>query len=138
MAHAIFVSEAASRQLSVQLYSAGIYDFTDLPPVADTVRTCLKHNTPPAKEEATWVRDLPLDSIDRFLVMEQHHADVLTHEFGVSPDRVRLLGEFDPHNRGREIADPISQDCTVYENCYSQIHDCVVNYLDSVEGNSEM
>lgn len=133
MAHAIFVAEAATRQLSVQAYSAGVYDFTDLPPVPDTIRTCLMHNTPPPKEESTWARDLPLDSIDRFLVMEQHHADVLVYEFGVSPDRVTLLGEFDPRGRGREIADPIGQSGSVYEDCYTQIRDCIVNYLDSAE-----
>jgi protein-tyrosine-phosphatase len=133
MAHAIFVAEAASRQLSIQAYSAGVFDFTDLPPVADTVRTCLKHNTPPPKEESTWARNLPLDSIDRFLVMEELHAEALIQEFGVSPDRVTLLGEFDPHGRGREIDDPIGENSLVYEECYSRIRDCIVDYLDRVE-----
>ena len=133
MAHAIFVAEAARRELSVEAYSAGVYDYTDLPPVDDTVRTCLNHNTPPAKEESTWVRDLPLDAIDRFLVMEEHHAAVLIKRFGVSPARVTLLGEFDPRRRGREIDDPIGQSSLVYEECYAQIRDCVVNYLDNAE-----
>jgi protein-tyrosine-phosphatase len=131
MAHAIFVAETERRQLPIQAYSAGVYDFTDLPPVGDTVRTCLTHNTPPPKEESTWVRDLPLDSIDRFLVMEHHHADALIHEFGILPDRVHLLGEFDPHRRGLEIGDPIGRDGETYESCYGQIRDCIVNYLDN-------
>lgn len=131
MAHAILIDEAAKRQLSIDAYSAGVYDFRDLPPVSDTVTTCLNHNTPPPKTESTWVRDLPLDSIDRFLVMEQHHADVLTLDFAVLPERVTLLGEFDPHGRGREITDPIGMGSNVYEECYGQIRDCIVNYLDS-------
>ena len=133
MAHAIFVAEAVRRQLSVEAYSAGVYDFTDLPPVSDTIRTCLNHNTPPPKAESTWVRDLPLGSIDRFLVMEEQHAEVLIHEFGVSPERVTLLGEFDPYGRGREIDDPIGHSSLVYEECYGQIRGCIVNYLDSKE-----
>ena len=133
MAHAIFVAEAAQRELPVDAYSAGVYDYTDLPPVDETVETCLKHHTPPAKEEATWVRDLPLDAIDRFLVMEEHHADVLIQRFGVSPERITLLGEFDPQGRGREIDDPIGQSSAVYEECYGQIRDCVVSYLDNAE-----
>ena len=131
MAHAILVAEAAKRQLSIEAYSAGVYDFRDLPPVSDTVKTCLRHNTPPPKTESTWVTELPLDSIDRFLVMGQHHADSLTFEFGVSPERVTLLWEFDPHGRGREISDPIGMASAVYEECYGQIRDCIVNYLDS-------
>jgi protein-tyrosine phosphatase len=130
MAHAIFVAEAASRGLSVEVYSAGVYDFTDQPPIDDTIATCLKHNTPLVKEP-TWVRDLPLDSIDRFLVMEQHHAEVLTREFGVSPERVSLLGEFDPHGRGSEIEDPFNRGSLVYDQSYEQIRDCIVNYLDA-------
>ena len=133
MAHAIFVAEAASRGLSVDVYSAGVYDFTDQPPIADTLRTCLRHNTPSPKERPTWVRDLPLESIDRFLVMEQHHADVLTREFGVSPGRVSLLGEFDPHGRGPEIDDPFNRGSLVYDESYEQIRDCIVNYLDTNE-----
>ena len=133
MAHAIFIAEAARRQLSVETYSAGVYDFRDLPPVSETTATCLQHNTPPAKEESTWVRDLPLGSIDRFLVMEQHHAEALVWEFGVSPERISLLGEFDPQNRGREIADPIGKSSQAYEECYRRIQECLVNYLESAE-----
>jgi protein-tyrosine-phosphatase len=131
MAHAILAAEAARRGLSLEVYSAGVYDYTDLPAVSETVVTCQKNNTPPPKEESTWVGDLPLDSIQRFLVMEQHHADVLIREFGVSPDRVNLLGEFDPRGRGREIADPIGQNSLVYEESYKQIRDCLLNYLDT-------
>jgi protein-tyrosine-phosphatase len=133
MAHAIFVAETARRHLSVKTYSAGIYDFRDLPPVFETTTTCLQHNTPPAKEESTWVRDLPLDAIDRFLVMEHAHAEALVREFGVAPERITLLGEFDPQNRGREIADPIGQSSLVYDGCYRRIHECIVNYLENAE-----
>jgi protein-tyrosine-phosphatase len=131
MAHAIFAAEVARRQLPIQIYSAGVYDFSDLPPVNDTTLTCLRNNTPVVKEESTWAGNLPLALIDRFLVMEQHHADALIGEFGVAPERVSLLAEFDPQDRGREIADPIGHGSAVYEKCYRQIRDCVVSYLDS-------
>ncbi len=65
--------------------------------------------------------------------MEQLHADVLRYEHGVSLNRIRLLGEFDPHNRGREIDDPFGQSNAVYQESYDLIRDCIVNYLDSAE-----
>jgi protein-tyrosine phosphatase len=130
MAHAIFVAEAASRELAIQVYSAGVYDFSDQPPIADTIATCLKNNTPLIKDP-TWVGELPLDSIDRFLVMEQHHANVLIRDFKVAPERVSLLGEFDPHGRGSEIDDPFDRGRVVYDASYKQIRDCIVNYLDT-------
>jgi protein-tyrosine-phosphatase len=129
MAHAICAAEAAQRNLQLQIYSAGVYDFTDLPPVADTLRTCLKYQTPVCKEESTFVSELPISSIDRFLVMEQHHADALVEQFGISPERVSLLADFDPKERGREIADPLGLGSAYYEHCYERIRDCVINFL---------
>lgn len=133
IAHAILVSEIEKRSLSVEVYSAGVLDFRGAPPVNDTLRTCLDHNTPSPKEEPTWVPDLPLNSITRFLVMENYHADRLVNEFGISRDRVRLLGEFDPHDRGPEIDDPFGQGGAVYKRAYMRIRDCIINYLDTTD-----
>ena len=133
MAHAIFVAEAKRRQLSYDVYSAGVFDFRGAPPIRETTNTCELNNTPAPEAIATWVGDLPLKSISRFLVMEQLHADVLRYEHGVSLNRIRLLGEFDPHNRGREIEDPFGQSNAVYQESYDLIRDCIVNYLDSAE-----
>jgi protein-tyrosine-phosphatase len=129
MAHAIFVSEVEKRGLPVEVYSAGVFDFRGASAIDDTTRTCALHNTPAPSEVATWVRDLPLDSISRFLVMELHHADVLIGTYGIAPERISLLGDFDPEQRGVEIADPYSRGSVVYEECYGQIRDCIVNYL---------
>ena len=133
MAHAIFVSEVDKRGLPVEVYSGSVLDFRGAPPIDDTTRTCTLHNTPAPREVATWVRDLPLDCITRFLVMEQFHADVLIDSYLIAPERVSLLGEFDPEQRGAEIADPFSRGSVVYEECYEQIRECIVNYLDSTD-----
>lgn len=131
MAHAVCSNEVSRRGLSLQIYSAGVYDFTDLPPVNDTVTTCDNFQTPVPKEESTWAANLPLDSIDHFLVMEQHHVDVLVEEFGVALERISFLSEFDPQDRGKQIADPIGRGRAVYDECYRRIRDCVIEYLDT-------
>ena len=133
MAHAIFVSEAKQRQLAVEVYSAGVFDFRGAPAIRETTNTCQLNQTPAPDEIASWVRDLPLQSISRFLVMEQLHADVLIGEYGVSPGCISLLGEFDPHQRGREIDDPFGRSDAVYQKSYELIRDCIVNYLDSTD-----
>jgi protein-tyrosine-phosphatase len=133
MAHAIFVSEAKQRQLAVEVYSAGVFDFRGAPAIHETTDTCELNKTPAPDEVASWVRDLPLQSINRFLVMEQLHADVLIGEYGVSPGRISLLGEFDPHKRGGEIDDPFGCSDAVYQKSYELIRDCIVNYLDSTD-----
>ena len=133
IAHAILVSEVEKRGLPVEVYSAGVFDFRGEPPIDDTTGTCTRHKTPAPPNVANWVRDLPLDSINRFLVMEHLHAKVLTQGYGIAPERVSLLGEFDPEQRGLEIADPYSLGSAVYEECYGQIHDCILNYLATTE-----
>lgn len=130
MAHAIFVSEAEKRKLSVEVYSAGVLDFRGAPAIGDTSKTCASYQTPAPRDIATWVRDLPLASITRFLVMEQYHADSLIKNYGIGPERISLLGEFDPKRRGLEIDDPYSCGPAIYEQCYCQIRDCILHYLD--------
>jgi protein-tyrosine-phosphatase len=131
MAHAIFVAEAKRRHLSDDGSSAGVFDFRGAPPIRETTNTCELNNTSAPDEIATWIGELPLESIGCFLVMEQLHADVLRYEHSVSQDRIRLLGEFDPRGRGREIEDPFGQSTAIYQKQYDLIRDCIVNYLDS-------
>jgi protein-tyrosine-phosphatase len=133
MAHAIFLAEARKRSLTVVVYSAGVFDFSDAPPLVETSMTCLQHDTPPPKETPTWVGQLPLESINRFLVMEQDHSEVLIREYGISADRISLLGAFDPQRRGAEIADPFSHGSLVYERSYKLIRDCIIGYLDTTD-----
>jgi protein-tyrosine-phosphatase len=133
MAHAVFVAEAAKRSLAVEIYSAGVFDFSDAPPLDETSMTCRQHHTPPPKATPTWVGELPLDSINRFLVMEHEHADLLTSQYGVSPKRISLLGAFDPQGRGVEIADPYGGSSQVYDRSYRLIRDCVIGYLDATD-----
>lgn len=130
MAHAIFAAEARKRSLEVTVYSAGVFDFSDQPPLTETSETCLAHGTPPAKKTPTWVAQLPLNSIDRFLVMEHSHAGMLISEYGIAPERISLLGAFDPQRRGVEIADPFGLGRQAYDRSYQLIHDCIRGYLD--------
>jgi protein-tyrosine-phosphatase len=131
MAHAIFVDEIKKRSLPIEVYSGGVYDFSEQPALTDTSDTCLAHHTPPAKETPTWVGQLPLESIDRFLVMEHSHADILMSEYGVPSERISLLGAFDPQHRGVEIADPFGLGKRAYERSYQLIRDCICGYLET-------
>ena len=133
MAHAILVAEVEKRGLPVEVYSAGVFDFRGEPAIDDTTITCELHETPAPDEIATWVRDLPIDSIKRFLVMEKMHAEVLIEGYAIEPERITLLGEFDPKRRGLEIADPFSRGRAVYERSYNQIYDCIIGYLDATD-----
>jgi len=133
MAHAILADEAQKRSLSVKVYSAGILDFSDQPQLEETSMTCRQHHTSAPAEAPTFVRQLPLESINRFLVMEHYHAEVLKREYGVAPDRISLLGSFDPKTRGQEIGDPFGRGEAAYTCSYRLIRDCVIQYLETTD-----
>lgn len=133
IAHAVMVAEAQRRALPLEVYSAGVLDFRDAPPIDETTSTCEFHKTPAPDKAPTWIRELPLDSITRFLVMEHYHADTLIRGYGISPERISLLGDFDPRDRGSEIDDPYAQSRMVYDHCYARIRDCIINYLETTE-----
>lgn len=127
------VAEVEKRGLPVEVYSAGVFDFRGEPAIDDTTKTCELHHTSAPIEVATWVRDLPIDAIKRFLVMERMHAEVLEEGYAIQPERITLLGEFDPKRRGVEIADPFGQSSAVYDRSYQRIRDCIVGYLDATD-----
>jgi protein-tyrosine-phosphatase len=131
MAHAICVPLLESRGWAVEVYSGGTMDMGHTPPVARVFDACAKHQTPPRKKASTFVRDLPLDSIDRFFVMEQHHLETLVADYGVTPFRILLLSTFDPLGQGAAIDDPIGQDAAAFERCYERLARCITHYLDT-------
>ncbi len=131
MGHAICVPEIARRGWEVEILSAGTMDFTGTPPARATWFTCCQNNTPPRKEGSTFVRDLPLANIDRFFVMEHVHAATLIDEYGVPPERVSLLGTFDPESREPEVEDPIGLGKVEFDQCYARIRRCVLHYLET-------
>jgi hypothetical protein len=64
--------------------------------------------------------------------MEQNHLDALENQFGISADRIALLGSFDPKQRGAEIPDPFfSFSEEVYRSSYLRIRDCIIEYLNT-------
>jgi len=59
---------------------------------------------------------------DLFIVMTRRHRDKLIRYFGVSPDRIALLGDFDSNGGPeREIADPFGKGDQVFEKSFGQI-----------------
>jgi protein-tyrosine-phosphatase len=130
MAHAICVAETARRSLPIEVYSAGMLDLSGTPPDKTVLMTCLQRQTPIPKGNSAFVRDLPLESINRFFVMERQHAEALAADYGILRSRIAFLGEFDPQQRGDEIPDPMKQGIDAFERCYSRIRECVFSYLD--------
>ena len=130
MAHAIFAAEAAKRKLPVRVVSAGTWDFGGMPAVREAQLVCQRHHTPMTKLLSTHLTQVDLSQATRIFCMERAHLTTLV-EAGVPLDRIRLLGEFDPQQRGPEIDDPMGQNVEAFEQCYQRLRDCIVHYLNT-------
>jgi protein-tyrosine-phosphatase len=133
MAQAIFAAEAARRGLRVSVISAGVWDFAGERAAAEAQLACEKHNTPMPKLLATHIDEIDLAGATRVFVMQHSHIRSLLEQTTLSPERISLIGKFDPQHRGVEIDDPIGQDCAAFEQCYQRLRDCIMHYLDTTE-----
>src|SRR5436190_6022775 len=95
MAHAIFAAEAKRRKLPVNVVSAGTVDFRGAMAVMEARLICDRYQTPMPKFISTCVTGVDLSNAMRVFVMEHNHTDSLIAR-GISPDRISLLGEFNP------------------------------------------
>jgi len=133
MAHAIFAAEAARRNLSVVILSAGVDDYSGCLADEQARMVCDRGNTPMPKFVSTYAGELDLSVATRVFGMEHRHLERLRTVFGVPEDRLSLMGEFDPQQRGVEIEDPICGDLEAFENCYARLGDCIRHYLETTQ-----
>ncbi len=132
MAHAIFASEVARRHLAVRVLSAGVCPgFEGMLAAREARLICDRHKTPMPKFVATHIAREDVSGVRRLFAMERSNIASLSTHTTLSPDRISLLGEFDPEHRGSDIDDPIGQDSTAFERCYEQLRDCILHYLDT-------
>ncbi len=80
---------------------------------------------------ATHIANVDLSGARRVFAMEHSHVSALLADSTFVPQRISLLGEFDPQRRGSEIDDPMGQDTVAFERCYERLRDCIVHYLDT-------
>jgi protein-tyrosine phosphatase len=132
MAHAILATEVARRGLPVRVLSAGVSPgFEGMLAIRQARLTCERHNTPMPKFISTHMSNTDFSRARRLFVMEAEQAIAVLNYTTLPPDRISLLGDFDPHCRGPEIEDPMGQDSAAFEHCYARLRDCIVHYLDT-------
>lgn len=133
MAHAIFAAEAKRRRLDVNVQSAGMFDFEGVLALREARFVCERHNTPMPKFVSSYFRNLNLSGVTRVFAMTEDHVTLLQAETDIPPERISLLGLFDPKQRGDEIEDPTGKDSQAFDQCYQQLWNCIVHYLDSTD-----
>ncbi len=133
MAHAIFAAEAKRRKLDVNIQSAGMYDFEGVLALREARLVCERHNTPMQKFVSTHFRNLDLSRVTRVFAMTEDHVTLLQAETQIPPERISLIGLFDPKHRGDEIEDPTGKGSAAFDQCYQRLRDCIVHYLDSTD-----
>jgi protein-tyrosine-phosphatase len=117
MAHAILAAEVDRKGLPITVWSAGTWDFDGEWAAMEARLTCERNNTPMPKLLSTPLTKLDLTDVTRVFVMERSHVAPVLAASGLPPERVCLLGAFDPQQRDEEIDDPIGTDAAGFEAC---------------------
>jgi protein-tyrosine-phosphatase len=134
MAHAICAAEIKRRGLSISVVSAGVADFDGVLVAYEARQVCQQHQMWMPKFASTYVGNVDLTAVTRTFVMERAHISrLLSVSTTLSPERISLLGEFDPQKRGAEIEDPIGQDFAAFERCFERLQECIVHYLETTQ-----
>jgi len=116
MAHAIIAAASKKRGLGIKTISAGLFaDFEGMLAVRAARITCDKYQTPMPHFVATHISKVDLSQAARIFVMEQKHVSLLLSNSSLPPERICLIGEFDPMQRGPEIVDPMGEDMEAFE-----------------------
>lgn len=132
MAHAIFVAEAKRRGLPVRTVSAGVAPgFEGRLAIREARLVCDRNNTPMPKFISTHISATDLTGVQRLFVMERDHVTAVSTHATLPPERISLLGDFDPQSRGSEIEDPMGQDSAAFDRCYERLRECILHYLET-------
>ena len=134
MAQAIFAAEARARRLNVEVLSAGVWaHFDGEIAVEEAQAACRARHTPMQKLAAIHISKIDCSRAARVFVMQHSHVAAVLEETPVPPERVSLLGKYDPQHRGPEIEDPIGRDQAAFDQCYERMRECIVNYLHTTD-----
>ena len=115
----------------IEVFSAGVKDYTDVEPIDKVVTVCAKHGTPVCKSGATFMDDIDMESMDWILAMQFAHIAKLRKEKNLPTKvKVALLGEYSPlADDVHEIIDPMGKRMSVFEKCYKKIDQCVQMFI---------
>ena len=134
MAESIMRSILEKRgRTDIEVFSAGVKDYTDIEPIDKVVTVCEKNGTPICKSGATFMDNVDLESMDWILAMQFAHIAKLRKEKNLPPKvKVALLGQFSPNSEDHhEIMDPMGKRLAVFDKCYRQIDQCIRTFLET-------
>jgi protein-tyrosine-phosphatase len=133
MAHAIFAHELRRRGLHVSVTSASVVDMEEMQVAFHSRAACEHYGTPLQRAFSAFHASVDLKSAVRVFGMQRSHLDALQRNASVAPERLSLLGEFDPLRRGSEIDDPMGGTLEQHLACYRVLRDCILTYLDATD-----
>src|SRR6266576_3605016 len=82
---------------------------------------------------STYLPKVDLSDATRILVMERGHIPQVLAATRAPPERISLLGAFDPEQGDEEIEDPIGKDPAAFEACYARMQNCIFHSLDTTD-----
>jgi len=126
----VLLFPASDRRIMV--CSAGTHAADGLPAESGAVRAAREHGADIGAHRSRAIDGSLIARADLILVMERQQARFIRSTVPVSPDALRLLGEFAGGAGIPEIPDPYGGSFAVYRHCAQMIRGCLDGVIDFI------
>ncbi|MEN8753875.1 MAG: low molecular weight protein arginine phosphatase [Desulfobacterales bacterium] len=126
----VLLSPASDRRILVR--SAGTHAADGLSAEPGAVRAVREHGADIGGHRSRAIDGSLIADADLILVMERQQARFIRSTAHVSPDALRLLGEFGGGAGAPEIPDPYGGSFAVYRHCAQMIRRCLDGVIDFI------
>ena len=116
----------------IMVRSAGTHAADGLPAEPGAVRAAREHGADIDGHRSRALDGSLIDGADLILVMERQQARFIRSTAHVSPDALRLLGEFGGGAGAHEIPDPYGGSFAVYRHCAQMIRRSLDGVIDFI------
>ena len=123
MAEGIFNHLAKEGNVNVIAESFGIDTITGAPVSEKSIEACKEIGIDISNLKSTYVDDVNLDKYEAFYCMSNSHANLLHQYYGVSPEKIKILG----------ISDPYGGNLMIYRYCREEIENSIKEILKNYE-----
>jgi protein-tyrosine-phosphatase len=116
----------------IMVCSAGTHAEDGLPAEPGAVRAAREHGADIGGHRSRAIDGSLIADADLILVMERQQARFIRSMAHVTPDALRLLGEFAGGAGAPEIPDPYGGSFAVYRHCAEMIRGCLDGVIDFI------
>ena len=129
MAHALMQKIAKEENLSLEIYSSGLYAETGDSATYNAIVAMHEYGVDLSTHKATNTRESNIEEMDLILCATTGHKMMLLQMYPDLAEKIYTMKEY-AGDEDKDIKDPWGYDLETYKNCAKEIYTCVKKIID--------